>query len=357
MSDEGAGGRESPGGEVIVDVHGYTAVASTSQTGHKKMGGNDSTTSISEDSWNCNKCNKVFTKARSNIMECDLCFEHTCIKCAKLSVAEYKLMKREDIFWVCKVCVPKMTSLIASKQEGTEDEASGLNSNSSAGIATLMEAIDKKFEKLEEKIDVKMQSYTKEVPETMKKSFAEVVGKNKMNEPPAETVRKIVKNTMMEHKKDEKSRETREENIIIHRVPESNSEDPEERKGADTKFFQSLCTDVLGIQEPETKNILRIGKKMDNAEKPRPLKISMKTTIGKRKIMARLTNLKDAEAKFKNISVVDDLTQEERKQIKAKVEEAQEMEKSESEGGRWAFKVRGPPWDLRIVKLARNNTS
>ena len=72
---------------------------------------------------------------------------------------------------------------------------------------------------------------------------------------------------------------------------------------------------------------------MDNAEKPRPLKISMSTKDGKSKIMAILTNLQGADAKFKNISVGHALTLKERKQIKVKVEEAQAMEENEFKEG------------------------
>ena len=64
-----------------------------------------------------------------------------------------------------------------------------------------------------------------------------------------------------------------------------------------------------------------------------------------------MTKLKSAEAKFQNISIVNDLTQEERNKIKIKMTEAKQKEEQESEGGRYVFRVRGPPWALKIVKL------
>ena len=198
----------------------------------------------------------------------------------------------------------------------------------------LLNEIGKKFKKMEEQIEAKFNKYSEDVPETMKKSWAEVVADNKQLAGPSDdSIKKIVKNTMVEHKLDEKSRETREENMIIYRVPESQAEEADERKRDDSDFFEELCTDVLDIEAVEVKKIIRLGKKNDDESKPRPIKISLASSLDKRKIMSRLSNLKDADEKFRSISVGDDMTMEERKRVRAKVEEAKTREKNESEGG------------------------
>ena len=67
--------------------------------------------------------------------------------------------------------------------------------------------------------------------------------------------------------------------------------------------------------------------------------------------MVRLPRLKDADEPFKNLSISNDLTTEERDLIKKQVEMAKNREEKENEGGKYIFRVRGPPWNLRIVRL------
>ena len=56
--------------------------------------------------------------------------------------------------------------------------------------------------------------------------------------------------------------------------------------------------------------------------------------------------------KFKKVSVAHDLTGEQMKLVKQKVQEADEKTKQD-ESSEWSWKVRGPPWDLRIAKVKR----
>ncbi len=106
---------------------------------------------------------------------------------------------------------------------------------------------------------------------------------------------------------------------------------------------------VLELGKKNTDKIIRLGKR--DPEKNRPMKVILKDKEDKPRIMTRLRKLKDAEEKFKNISVTHDLSQEERDHIKEKVEEAKDKEKNFSEGGLYIFRVRGPPWNPRIVKM------
>ncbi len=348
---------------VVVDVRGFSASPATQGNGKKgnNPGQSDSVTSLAstgESPWTCVKCQKTFTKAKCSVMECDYCREHTCTKCAKITAAEYKTMKREDLFWCCRTCTPKMMRLLQSLEdtEGVDEGNKDCNTTQTV-VPRLLEEIDKKFKMIESKIDEKLSKYSEGMPETIKKSWADVAAENIPRAGPSDdSIKKIVKNTMIEHKMDEKSRESREENIVIHRVPESQEKEAEERKQADVDFFQDLCTEVLETGEVEVKSIIRLGKKTEDATKPRPLKIGLHSKQDKRKIMSRLGNLKDAEEKFRVISVGDDLTLEERKRVRAKVEEAKTREKNESEGGRYIFRVRGPPWEPRIVRLEKRTS-
>ncbi len=113
-----------------------------------------------------------------------------------------------------------------------------------------------------------------------------------------------------------------------------------------------MCTEALGIGVVEVDDTTRLGKKMKDL-KPRPLKITLKNTEDKAHIFQHLRRLTDADKKF-SVSVTADLQPEDRKLVKDKVEEAKQMKKTQNEGGRWIYRVRGPPWNLKIVKLPSN---
>ncbi len=165
-----------------------------------------------------------------------------------------------------------------------------------------------------------------------------------------EQVSSLVKQVIVEQKIDDKQCESREQNIIIHRVKESTSAESDERIEHDKQYVQRLCAEPLELGKMNIKNTIRLGKKPDDG-KSRPLKVVFNSKEDKKKVMTRLGKLKDAEQEFKQISITDDLSKEEQDLIRKKVLEAKELEKNANEGGLWKYRVRGPPWNLRIQKV------
>ena len=125
-----------------------------------------------------------------------------------------------------------------------------------------------------------------------------------------------------EKKKEEVDNEQREANLIIYRAKESNKENSEERQNEDKQFFDALCNDILGIGPIKIKNIIRLGKK--------------------NKV---LQSCGGAEDLFKNISISPDYNKDEREKIKALATEAK---KNSEEDLNFVYRVRGPPWNLRL---------
>ena len=75
----------------------------------------------------------------------------------------------------------------------------------------------------------------------------------------------------------------------------------------------------------------------------------MKTLKAKSSFMASLGKLKHGPDTFKRISVTDDYTQEERKEIKRWIEEAKVRSRNESD---YVWKVRGSPNNnLRLIRM------
>ena len=67
--------------------------------------------------------------------------------------------------------------------------------------------------------------------------------------------------------------------------------------------------------------------------------------------MENLYKLKSLPKRFRNISIAHDMTQKERDDCKALVEEAKS--KSANEMGEWIYRVRGPPGMMKIVQLRK----
>ena len=80
--------------------------------------------------------------------------------------------------------------------------------------------------------------------------------------------------------------------------------------------------------------------------------MKLETENEKETVMARLSNLKNAEDRFKKISVTDDYTVEERQEIRNWIEKAKV--KNQSESGNFIWKARGSPKNgMRLVKFAK----
>ena len=75
--------------------------------------------------------------------------------------------------------------------------------------------------------------------------------------------------------------------------------------------------------------------------KKRPIKLIMNNEEEKDNIMSKLTNLKNAEDKFRRLSITDDYTQDERQSIKEWVEKSKLKNQEESSDSIFIWRVRG----------------
>ena len=97
----------------------------------------------------------------------------------------------------------------------------------------------------------------------------------------------------------------------------------------------------------------RLGIK--KKDRPRPLKIHMKSTDQKEQLLSNLWKLKFAQPDFKNISVTEDYTIEEREEIRRWVKMAKDKNEIEKVT---TWKVRGTPKiGMRLVKISIQYTT
>ena len=118
------------------------------------------------------------------------------------------------------------------------------------------------------------------------------------------------------------------------------------------KVYNYICDTKLPAES--VTHIRHLGKRLEKDSK-RPLLITVNSESIKKQFFSKLYKLKD-EHEFKNISVSHDMT-EERLNTKLLVEKARKRNRElagnndENISKNWVFKVRGPPWEQRIVKV------
>ncbi len=156
------------------------------------------------------------------------------------------------------------------------------------------------------------------------------------------------KGNTMDAIKEMKDQEDRKRNVIFFNLPESKATDMNDRSKHDkeeVKEITKFCNAT--IKKDEMIRAKRLGKK--NGDQPRPLLIEVISEEKKKAFFKNLSKLQSAPDKYKSVSVQNDLTQKQREQEKILREEAKKKEQEAS--GEAKFKVRGPPWDRKIVKI------
>ena len=126
---------------------------------------------------------------------------------------------------------------------------------------------------------------------------------------------------------EQREREKRKLNLVLHNVPESTKQSGPERKADDISKVEKLLHDHLGIN-PTISNAIRLGKKSD---RPRLLKISVATIQEKSTILRncyKLRNNSNPES-VKTIFATPDLTPLEQKKDKVLRQKLAEMNKDD----------------------------
>ena len=177
----------------------------------------------------------------------------------------------------------------------------------------------------------------------MSETYADSIKKNLNPDEQVFDLRKIFNETKSEELVQQKEREARAQNIIIHGLPEE--PDTPEGEEADIRTIKEIL-DAIEVA-PDFESFIRLEKR--NESKSRPIKLKMSTLNEKKSVMSNLSKLKQAPENFRKISVTDDYTEKEREEIRKMVNEAKN--KTESQGdGKYIFKVRGSPKNGLVIR-------
>ena len=225
----------------------------------------------------------------------------------------------------------KLTAQIDKQSLNLIDIKDKLKSNMM--IDELEEKIDKNLESLKQCLLLTIKQECKDVT----KSYADTIKSR-----PSETnksnrdinsyeFKSVIKKIRKEEISEELEQKRRSANVVIHGIPEHSS------VAKDQKWVNNLKTD-LHIRV-EMKSISRIGvAKNDNK---RPLMVVLKSENDKLKILNNLRALHGIN-KYKGVTISEDLTQEQRKDIKDLSQEAMKRNNEEkSKSSCYVWRVRG----------------
>ena len=173
-----------------------------------------------------------------------------------------------------------------------------------------------------------------------KKTFAEVT-KTNQQKPNLANIKNLLRSGKIEDQLEEQRKQSKQSNIIIHGVPESDDTDH------DTDFLDQLLDDT-GIDNEQELNVSRIGQ---TSNSNRPIKVVFTDIHEKRVFMQSLTKLKEDE-KYAKISITEDFTRTERELIKNWKNNA-DQRKIREKNQKYVWRVQDSPCDSRGLYLKK----
>ena len=117
--------------------------------------------------------------------------------------------------------------------------------------------------------------------------------------------------------------------MIFFNVISLDDENAQTRKNHDTERIKTLYNEIVDDEEFLIKTCFRLGKKKDTDIREVPLKVVCEAKSQRRKFLQNSTKIsKLANPNLKNIVISRDLTAEQRKKSKAKLQEKKDLEAS-----------------------------
>ena len=142
--------------------------------------------------------------------------------------------------------------------------------------------------------------------------------------------------------------EKRKNNIVCFNISEPSSQLKTENKEQDRKYINKFFSEALQIDIPgKIEDTIRLGKKSDYYEKPRPLLVKLVDNDSKSQIFKKLKSKKHIE-ECEKVVIKNDLTKKEQEEEKKLYEEAKRRTTSSSD---FLYKVRGLPGMRKIVEI------
>ena len=266
----------------------------------------------------CPHCKKPCTR-KSEALQCDLCAVWVHARCEGITSELYKSLnlvfsKVSNLSYYCEanhcysrnkqltydyfkkmdqdINIPSLRSLQAEQVNlqksitNMSTKIDELSSQNSCFQNKVQEASELILDSRVSTVESKLNELKQELAAQISKCYETLTSKDKSPEPPTAIASTIV-NTLNE----EKERERRRLNLIIHNAPESTADTAESRKTEDIECATDILNVFLGANTMVTRAI-RLGKKPDkNSNKPRLMKITVDILEAKTFILRNCTKL------------------------------------------------------------------
>lgn len=326
----------------------------------------------------CGKCGKG---VKGEGVACDVCGNWFHVDCAGLDKDDYRLLhsvakkQKNSIHWFCEGCnirtldMMKVLREVQLREDRLEKEVNGFKVEIGAQVNKLrkdfrdgIEESNKIMDKQSRDVKTELDKMKIEIMELKKEKplWTEIVSREvdsrftEMNKD-LDVVQKTVNETRMKMNED-LDKESRLNNIIVYKLPESEADSYADRNKDDKRLIAKLMENVLkvGFDETDITRLLRLGKKSDDG-RIRPLLIEFTHRTTKNLVMQNLYHMRSAKDELKGISIAHDMTKKEREECKELVEEAKKKQNEAAHDGQgsgeYIFRVRGAPGQMKIVKI------
>ena len=220
-------------------------------------------------------------------------------------------------------------------------------------LKTIEEKMNKGFNNIQSNVEKMINeklngSNLLEQPNNNQRTYANAVGENRSAN--ISDLRSLMLANKNEEIEEEKDRNSRAKNIIIHGKYEVGV--------ADDKHFAENLIKELQIGAPKIDKIERIGQEKEQANgttQKRPIKLVLKSEEDKEKVLNNLRHLK-GKTLYKSISITADYTYSERLLISDFREKANIKNDLENDKEKYIWRVRGTPKNgLFLKRLTKVN--
>ena len=184
------------------------------------------------------------------------------------------------------------------------------------------------LEYVEHQIEAKMETFKESLEKTIKaelniistKSYAAAAAanSNKTSDPKQTTIKEAIKEALREEEAEENDKMKRSRNVIIHGLANQESKE-------DNAWVEELIKDTHS--RIKIKSIVRLGKPLQ--DKKRPLLVCLSSEKEKSTLLGNLSSLKGIQ-KYTAVSITEDLTPGERRNLKELSNQAKERNKNDS---------------------------
>lgn len=288
---------------------------------------------LDEDDVKCPVCEKTEVQ-----LECEVCLRWFHTDCADVSALKLEQIEKHDFHWYCHDCevaaVEMHSKIKALQSENTELKMKVKNLTTK--LTTLENKTTTLIDECEQKVSVKFaeerdtlkEEIKREIKEELKPVIIEevvteaqersaadeedgntnawnVAGRRKSTSP---QLREIIQEEMVERREID----LRKMNLIISGIVESDSTE------ADLQKVKDLINTELHITA-EIEKVVRCGKtKDDDPEKPRVIKMFMKTRDNRKDILINAKKLRDSDDEHTKFKIYISPDQTKKQQLKAK---------------------------------------